>query len=79
MRVDYLVNLDTWRIEKVAGTLNMGGQGMRFLTEYSDFEFVEGVLVHRKENKYAGNVNTAVLTLKDIRFDAEPFDENPSY
>jgi len=79
VRADYLVNLDTWRIEKVAGTLNMGGGDMRFLTEYSDFEFIDGVLVHRKENKYAGNVNTAVLTLKDIRFDAEPFDENPSY
>lgn len=79
VRADYLVNLDTWRIEKVAGTLNMGGRDMRFLTEYSDFEFVEGVLVHRKENKYAGNVNTAVLTLKNIRFDAEPLEKSPSY
>jgi len=68
VQADYLVNLDTWRIEKVAGTLNMGGGGMRFLTEYSDFEFIEGVLVHRKENKYAGNVNTAVLSLKNITF-----------
>ena len=68
VRADYLVNTDTWRIEKVAGTLNMGGGNMRFLTEYSDFEFVEGVLVHRKENKYAGNVNTAVRSLKNIRF-----------
>lgn len=79
VRADYLVNLDTWRIEKVAGTLNLGGGAMRFLTEYSDFEFIEGVLVHRKENKFAGNVNTAVLTLKNIRFDAEPFESNPSH
>lgn len=70
VRADYLVNQDTWRIEKVAGTLSMGGQDMRFLTEYSEFEFVDGVLVHRKENKYAGNVNTAVLSLKNIRFEA---------
>jgi hypothetical protein len=57
----------------------MGGGAMRFLTEYSDFEFIDGVLVHRKENKFAGNVNTAVLTLKNIRFDTEPFESNPSH
>jgi len=72
VRADYLVNVEDWRIEKVAGTLKMGGQDMRFLTEYSDFEFVEGVLVHRKESKYAGNVNTAVLSLKKITFEDAP-------
>lgn len=72
VRADYLVNTDSWRIEKVAGTLRMGGQDMRFLTEYSNFEFVEGVLVHHKENKYAGSVNTAVLTLSEIRFEDSP-------
>ena len=79
LRVDYLVNQEEWRIEKVVGTLVINGGEMRFLTEYSDFAFVEGVLVHRKENKFAGNVNTAVLTLKNIRFDAEPFESNPSH
>ena len=74
VRADYLVNQDTWRIEKVAGTLSIGGQDMRFLTEYSEFDFVDGVLVHRKENKYAGNVNTAVLSLKNIRFETSPQD-----
>lgn len=72
VRADYLVNVEDWRIEKVAGTLSMGGQPMRFLTEYSDFDFVEGVLVHRTENKYAGNVNTAVLSLKKITFEEAP-------
>ena len=78
VRADYLVNLDTWRIEKVAGTLNMGGQGMRFLTEYSDFEFIDGVLVHRKENKFAGNVNTAMLSLKNLRFGSALEDSGPA-
>jgi len=72
VRADYLVNVNDWRIEKVAGTLSMGGQPMRFLTEYSDFDFVDGVLVHRTENKYAGNVNTAVLSLKKITFEEAP-------
>jgi hypothetical protein len=70
VQADYLVNPDTWRIEKVVGTLNMHGTEMKFLTEYSDFKFVDGVLVHHKENKYAGQVNTAVLHLHNITFDA---------
>jgi hypothetical protein len=71
LRVDYLVNQDEWRIEKVVGTLSINGGEMRFLTEYSDFAFVKGVLVHRKENKFAGNVNTARLELRRIELDAQ--------
>lgn len=71
LRADYLVNLETWRIEKVVGTLSVNGTEMRFLTEYSDFKFVDGVLVHHKENKYAGDVNTAKLQLHRVTFDAK--------
>ena len=70
LRADYLVNREEWRIEKVGGTLKINGNEMRFLTEYSDFAMVEGVLVHRQENKYAGNVNTAKLQLRRITLDA---------
>lgn len=70
VQADYLVNPDTWRIEKVVGTLNMQGTEMKFLTEYSDFKFIDGVLAHHKENKYAGQVNTAVLHLHNIIIDA---------
>ena len=70
VQADYLVNKETWRIEKVAGNLTMGGRPMQFLTEYSEFEFVDGVLVHQRENKYAGEVNTAVLQLRRISLDA---------
>jgi hypothetical protein len=70
IRVDYLVNKETWRIEKVAGTMSMGKGKMEFLTEYSDFRMVDGVLMHHKENKYAGNVNTARLELLKIEFDS---------
>ena len=66
----YLVNQETWRIEKVVGALKINGAEMRFLTEYSDFKIVDGVLVHQKENKFAGNVNTAKLLLRQITFDA---------
>ena len=44
---------------------------MRFRTEYSDFSFRDGVLVHGKENKFAGGVNTAVLTLRNITLNAD--------
>ena len=71
LRADYLVNMDTWRIEKVVGTLAVNGTEMRFRTEYSDFEFVDGALVHRKENKFAGGVNTAILQLHRITLDAD--------
>lgn len=70
VQADYLVNLENWRIEKVVGTLKINGAEMRFLTEYSDFKYVGGVLVHQKENKFAGNVNTAMLQLRQVTFDA---------
>ena len=66
LRADYLVDMDHWRIEKVAGTLTVNGMEMRFLTEYSDFAFQDGVLIHRRENKFAGDVNTAVLQLRRL-------------
>lgn len=71
VRVDYVVNMDNWHIEKVVGSLAMKGGEMRFLTEYSDFTFHEGVLIHQRENKFAGGVNTAVLQLRRLTLDAE--------
>ena len=71
LRVDYLVNKDNWRIEKVAGTMSRNGSEMKFLTEYSDFRMVDGVLVHHHENKYAAGLNTAALDLLSIEMDAE--------
>ena len=71
LRVDYLINMANWHIEKVIGTMTINGTAMRFLTEYSDFKFRDGVLVHERENKYAGAVNTAVLQLDRIILDAE--------
>jgi hypothetical protein len=67
----YLVNKDNWHIEKVAGSLMMQGSEIQFLTVYSDFDVVDGVLVHRAENKFAGGMNTAKLTLKKITFDTK--------
>jgi hypothetical protein len=47
---------DKWLIEKVAGTIIMNGGEIQFLTEYSDFSVVEGVLMHHKENKFAAGM-----------------------
>jgi hypothetical protein len=74
VRADYLVNKESWRIEKVVGSLTINGAEMQFLTEYSDFKFVDGALVHQKENKFAGGMNTAKLQLRRITFDVR-FDE----
>jgi hypothetical protein len=71
VRVDYLVNTGNWHIEKVVGSLAINGSEMQFLTEYSNFTFRDGVLVHEKENKFAGGVNTAILQLRRITLDAE--------
>jgi hypothetical protein len=58
------------------GTLEIKGSEMQFLTEYSDFKFVDGALIHQKENKYAGGVNTAMLQLRRITFNAELDEES---
>jgi outer membrane lipoprotein-sorting protein len=71
LHVFYMVNKSTWRIEKVAGTLMMNGSEIKFLTILSDFSYIDGVLIHRKEDKYAGGMNTASLQLRDITFNAE--------
>ena len=70
VHVYYMVNRENWHIEKVAGSLLMGGKEIQFLTEYSDFTTMDGVLVHQKENKFASGMNTAVLQLRNITFDA---------
>ena len=67
---EYFVNKESRRIERVAGTLKINGNLMSFVTEYSDFKMVDGVLVHQREDKYAGTVNTAQLQLRRIEFDA---------
>jgi hypothetical protein len=71
VRVDYLVNTGNWHIEKVVGSLAIQGSEMQFLTEYSDFNIRDGVLVHERENKFAGGVNTAVLQLRRLTLDAD--------
>lgn len=65
---DYFVNRQTLLIDKVTGTLMMNGATMTFLTEYLDYKAVEGVMLPHKEIKFAGNVNTAVLTLRETHF-----------
>lgn len=70
VHVHYMVNKDKWLIEKVAGTIMMNDGEIKFLTEYSDFSIVEGVMMHHKENKFAAGMNTAVLQLRNVTFDA---------
>jgi hypothetical protein len=75
LQTDYVVSPDTWHIVKVMGKLSVNGTAMRFVTEYSDHAMVDGVLVHHRENKWVGSMNTAVLRLQRITVDAEFDDE----
>jgi hypothetical protein len=74
LQAEYFVDTETWHIVKVVGTLAVGGATMQFVTEYSEFSMVEGVLVHHRENKFVGGMNTAVLRLKNIEVAVE-FDD----
>jgi hypothetical protein len=76
LATDYHVNTDNWHIDKVVGTLRINGGAMQFVTEYSEFAMVDGVLMHHRENKFAGGTNTAVLKLKRIEFGIEFSEED---
>jgi len=71
---NYHVNKKTHLIEVVIGTLQMGGMTMQFRTEYNDYKASDGVMLPHQEVKYAGNVNTAVLTLLATHFTEESDD-----
>lgn len=75
LQTDYVVSADTWHIVKVMGKLSVNGAAMRFVTEYSDHAMVDGVLVHHRENKWVGSMNTAVLRLQHITVDVDFGDE----
>jgi len=68
---EYFVNKQTHMIDTVIGTLQMGVKKMQFRTEYGDYKMEHGVMLPHQEIKYAGNVNTAVLTLLETSFNAE--------
>ena len=74
----YYLNTSTNRVDKFVGSMTLpgapGGAKMEFVTEYSDFGVIEGILLAKREVKYAGGVNTAVMTLLAYKFAAE-FDE----
>jgi hypothetical protein len=83
LQVEYVVDTETWHIVKVVGTLAINGATMQFVTEYSEFATVDGALIHHRENKFVGGMNTAVLRLRraetDVDFDDETFEprKNP--
>jgi hypothetical protein len=64
----YYVNRESLLIDKVKGTLSMGGMSMSFLTKYFDYKAVEGIMMAHKEVKFAGQTNTAELRLISTQF-----------
>ena len=83
LQAEYFVDTETWHIVKVVGTMAINGATMQFVTEYSEFATVDGALIHHRENKFVGGMNTAVLRLRraetDVDFDDETFEprKNP--
>jgi hypothetical protein len=67
LTVIYYVNAKTFLIDAVIGKMKMGPREMEFRTEYTDFKLVGGVMMHHTENKFAAGMNTALLTLKQIK------------
>jgi len=65
---EYFVSKKSFLVNKVIGRLKMGSRNMEFLTLYDDYKPVLGVMVNHKEIKYAGDVQTAVMRLKAMRF-----------
>jgi len=75
LQAEYFVDTKTWHIVKVVGTLAINGATMQFVTEYSEFAKVDGVLVHHRENKFVGHTNTAVLRLRRVEMGVEFSDD----
>ncbi|QOY53302.1 hypothetical protein [Candidatus Sulfurimonas baltica] len=63
----YYISKKSFLVEKTIGELKMGSNSMEFLTIYEDYKSVKGVMMPHKEIKYAGSVNTAVMTLKETK------------
>jgi len=64
---EYFVSRDSYLVEKVIGRLKMGSHSMEFLTLYRDYKSVDGMMLAHTEIKYAGNVNTAIMRLKEMK------------
>ena len=63
----YFVSKKSFLIEKVIGKLTMGDQSMEFKTLYQNYREVNGLMLANTEVKYAAEINTAIMTLKDMR------------
>lgn len=68
--IRYYVNPKTKLLDKVVGSLPMDRRTIEFAAEYGDYRKVGGVMMHHTENKFAANMNTAFLTLKNITLNA---------
>ncbi|QOY53587.1 hypothetical protein HUE87_06575 [Candidatus Sulfurimonas marisnigri] len=63
----YFVSKNSFLVDKVIGELKIGSMNMEFLTIYEDYKSANGVMMPHREIKYAGSVNTAIMTLKETK------------
>lgn len=67
----YYVNPETKMIVKYKGFFELEGRMVDFVTEYSDFKKINGVVFPHKENKFAMGMNTGILELKSVVYEDE--------
>jgi len=80
LSIDFLVDTETHRITHVSAQLRFGTTMLSFATHYSEFQFIDGVLIPFKEENYASNRRTATTRIQSIELSAQalgPFSLSP--
>lgn len=70
LTVLFSVDARTYHVGRVEGVLSAGGLTTAFATEYDGFEVVDGVLVPRIEETWAGGRHTGTTRLTSVSFGA---------
>jgi hypothetical protein len=66
--VEAAIDPRTGRILRSRGASTAGPAPLEFVTTYSDFQTVEGVLVPMREENWANGKSTGVTTVKKVAF-----------
>ena len=81
LEMRYWVDVDTYRVTHVEGTLSMGSRQTLFATEFHDFQSVDGVLFSFLEKIYASGRHVADTRVERLILEPEdigPFEPPPN-
>lgn len=71
LRVRALLDPDTYRVVRSESRLSSGPMSMEFVTRYSDFRRVDGLLFPFHEETFAGAVHTATVRFEKLQLNPE--------